>query len=357
MNQYLIKRKNRFYVRVAVPRPLWSIVGRREIQRTTGTGDLKLAERLKHSIIARIRDDIHSLACSDPSSPSWLDRQALGLRRAVSRGDIDSQLASDIISDLRDRSPAPDDQKVHATRLAVEQDYLPLAELIDRYLAERQPHVTASTLHKKRAELQALAQWLPADSQLTDIDRKVAGRFLTEVLQPSGRSLSTQKIAVGVLSAFINYCIRRGMYEKSNPWSGLAEDFKGIDVTLVEANRSYTSCFFFNRYVGGLRTLDSVTHDYRKLSSAFGIYTIHAEAVGAALTGGAPKPGKLENICYFLAARDHGLMTGGTYRTKDGKIAGVTGSISQVGEDDPTRKTTADQGDAWYDTVIREMFG
>ena len=137
----------------------------------------------------------------------------------------------------------------------------------------------------------------------------------------------------------------------------LAEDFKDIDVTLVEANRSYTSCFFFNRYVGGLRTLDSVTHDYRKLSSAFGIYTIHAEAVGAALTGGAPKPGKLENICYFLAARDHGLMTGGTYRTKDGKIAGVTGSISQVGEDDPTRKTTADQGDAWYDTVIREMFG
>ncbi|MCH7935823.1 MAG: FCSD flavin-binding domain-containing protein [Proteobacteria bacterium] len=82
-----------------------------------------------------------------------------------------------------------------------------------------------------------------------------------------------------------------------------------------------------------------------------------ADAVGAALTGGAPKPGKLENICYFLAARDHGLKTGGTYQAKDGKLAGVTGFISQVGEDDVTRKATADEGDAWYKAVTKEMFG
>lgn len=373
----------------------------------------------------------------------------------------------------------------------------------------------------------------------------------------------------------------------------LAENFKGINVTLIEANRSYTSCFFFNRYVGGLRSLDSVTHDYRKLSSSFGIDTIHAEAagidaarktvalkggdtlsydrlvvapgidfkdglidgydetvaetlthaykadrqiavlkrqleamkdgglfvitapqrpyrcppapyeraslaayylkvvkprskilildakdefpmseamtevwdrfypgmiewvpaefggrlraveaktrtlitdgekfiadvanvipdqqagriaqstgladktgwcpinpktfesalvagvhvvgdaidpgdmpksaysansqarvcadaIGAALTGRTPGPPRLDNTCFFLAARDHGLKTGGTYQAKDGKLAGVTGFISQVGEDDPTRKATADEGDAWYDAVTREMFG
>ncbi len=40
-----------------------------------------------------------------------------------------------------------------------------------------------------------------------------------------------------------------------------------IDVTLIEPNRLYTTCFFSNLYLGGLRTLDSITHSYEGLTS------------------------------------------------------------------------------------------
>ena len=38
-----------------------------------------------------------------------------------------------------------------------------------------------------------------------------------------------------------------------------------IDVTLVEPQKSYIACFFSNLYVGGFRTLASITHSYDRL--------------------------------------------------------------------------------------------
>ncbi|MDX2288117.1 MAG: NAD(P)/FAD-dependent oxidoreductase [Hyphomicrobiaceae bacterium] len=40
-----------------------------------------------------------------------------------------------------------------------------------------------------------------------------------------------------------------------------------IDVTLIEANAQYTTCFFSNLYLGGFRTFESLVHDYAGLTS------------------------------------------------------------------------------------------
>ena len=82
-----------------------------------------------------------------------------------------------------------------------------------------------------------------------------------------------------------------------------------------------------------------------------------AQAVGRALTGAKGKPAGLTNTCFFLAARGHGLKVGGTYEPGAGRIKGVTGFASQPGEDDDLRRATAAEGDAWFATVTREMFG
>ena len=46
----------------------------------------------------------------------------------------------------------------------------------------------------------------------------------------------------------------------------VARDSGGaIDVTLIEPQRNFTTCFFSNLYVGGFRTFESITHTYDKL--------------------------------------------------------------------------------------------
>ncbi len=59
----------------------------------------------------------------------------------------------------------------------------------------------------------------------------------------------------------------------------IAKDSAGaIDVTLIEQNSRYTTCFFSNLYLGGFRDLDSITHGYEKLSSGYGIAVVNARA-------------------------------------------------------------------------------
>lgn len=69
------------------------------------------------------------------------------------------------------------------------------------------------------------------------------------------------------------------------------------DVTLVEPKHQYTTCFFSNLYLAGVRSLESLTHDYETLPRAYGIKVIHDSAtvidpVGktVAIAGGAKLP-------------------------------------------------------------------
>ncbi|MBI1384612.1 MAG: NAD(P)/FAD-dependent oxidoreductase [Rhizobiales bacterium] len=59
----------------------------------------------------------------------------------------------------------------------------------------------------------------------------------------------------------------------------LAKDSKGaLDVTLVTPEPQFTTCFFSNLYLGGYRTFESITHDYKTLEGTFGIKVVHAMA-------------------------------------------------------------------------------
>lgn len=48
-----------------------------------------------------------------------------------------------------------------------------------------------------------------------------------------------------------------------------------LNVTLVEANRQYTTCPGSNWVLGGLRTMDDITHDYNSLASQYDIKVVH----------------------------------------------------------------------------------
>ncbi|MCR8726197.1 NAD(P)/FAD-dependent oxidoreductase [Frigidibacter sp. ROC022] len=69
-----------------------------------------------------------------------------------------------------------------------------------------------------------------------------------------------------------------------------------LDVTLVEPNPIYTTCFFSNHYIGGLRSLDSLQHGYGGLAAA-GVTLVPDRAIGVdrlartvTLAGGAVLP-------------------------------------------------------------------
>ena len=58
----------------------------------------------------------------------------------------------------------------------------------------------------------------------------------------------------------------------------LAKESNGaLDVTLIEPQKTFTTCFFSNLYVGGFRDYKSLTHNYEKVKKA-GVKVVHAMA-------------------------------------------------------------------------------
>ena len=58
----------------------------------------------------------------------------------------------------------------------------------------------------------------------------------------------------------------------------LATSDAKLEVTLVEPKQRYTTCFFSNLYLAGVRSLETLTHDYQTLAQAYGIKVIHDAA-------------------------------------------------------------------------------
>ena len=47
-----------------------------------------------------------------------------------------------------------------------------------------------------------------------------------------------------------------------------------VDVTLITASDTYSTCFFSNLYLGDVRSFESITHNYDKLASDYGINVV-----------------------------------------------------------------------------------
>jgi NADPH-dependent 2,4-dienoyl-CoA reductase/sulfur reductase-like enzyme len=77
----------------------------------------------------------------------------------------------------------------------------------------------------------------------------------------------------------------------------LAMNDKPLDVTLVEPKQRFTTCFFSNLYLAGLRSFESLTHGYDTLAGRYGVRVIHDRAAAidpvaktVRLTGGGSLP-------------------------------------------------------------------
>jgi sulfide dehydrogenase [flavocytochrome c] flavoprotein chain len=94
-------------------------------------------------------------------------------------------------------------------------------------------------------------------------------------------------VGVGAASAKVSFASGGGKVVVIGGGAGgatvaryLKKDAPELDITLVEVQKQYTTCFYSNLYLGGYRTLDSITHSYSKLSDEYGVNVVHALATG-----------------------------------------------------------------------------
>jgi NADPH-dependent 2,4-dienoyl-CoA reductase/sulfur reductase-like enzyme len=75
------------------------------------------------------------------------------------------------------------------------------------------------------------------------------------------------------------------------------------------------------------------------------------------LTKSMTYPARYTNTCWSLIETDDAVKVGGSYESKDGKIAAVETFISKTGEPAALRKQTQEENMGWYAGISADMFG
>ena len=84
---------------------------------------------------------------------------------------------------------------------------------------------------------------------------------------------------------------------------------------------------------------------------------VAAMNVRAELTGARAFPARYANTCWSLIAPDDTVKVGGSYASKDGKIAAVQTFVSKNGETQAMRKEQQGENMGWYAGITNDMFG
>ena len=66
---------------------------------------------------------------------------------------------------------------------------------------------------------------------------------------------------------------------------------------------------------------------------------------------------RLRNTCWSLVATDDAVKVGASYKVEADKTTSFDGFVSKNGEDSALRSQTRVEAEAWYNSIVADVFG
>ena len=221
LGSHLEWHRGQIRVVVAVPRGLQSALGKTKLKAALGTDSPARAEALKWTVIGQLKGQI--AAAEQPGDK--LTAEALSWRPMLANdaGDTATMLLSDRADELEE---AHGWEAAKAFYDVATGEATPLTSLLDTYLSEADMKVRSKS--EARLALRRLETWLEAGgglARIESVDRKTAGRFISEQLA-TRLAKNTVNKHLSFLSGYWRWLEKRG-HAQDNPW--LRQAFKTPD--------------------------------------------------------------------------------------------------------------------------------
>ncbi|TLU71252.1 tyrosine-type recombinase/integrase [Lichenicoccus roseus] len=282
--QFLVQRRQGWYVRIAVPPALRAAVGKQHLLRSLATRSLAVAKARRWKVVADLKALLEEARRGKDGDP--VASEALGWREALetaqqddSGGDDEGEDRADLIRSLmQDRS-----EQLHARDAAKGRLFdglatgsaTPLKLHLATWLIEggkRGPFATKTRVEHERA-VEELAAWMAAarvTQTLEAVDRRTAGRFVSEHLIPSKRADTTIAKLLSGLSSYWSWLDKRGLgprHERS-PWSGQSRHRRVDNGTGAGPRRAFTDAELKALLIGPATT---VIADFVRVAALSGL--------------------------------------------------------------------------------------
>ena len=221
MTQNLIRRGHSWSVRYIIPTELRSIVGKKEIVRSLGTRDLDEARKLRHSALAQIVAEVDFLVF--PEKTLLCEAKAVAQEIATSPyPDIIESLAADRAEDI---------ERLHGEEAAGQyvdvalNGSMPVSEAGEQWLKSQEGNVTRGTIDGRRRVIKQFTDDI-GDLSISAVTPRVATKWLSDYLEPSGRSPKTLGRYIGAMDLLWRWSRRREWCEGLSPFDGLTSELK-----------------------------------------------------------------------------------------------------------------------------------
>ena len=267
--RYLQQRRQTWFVVVEVPPSLRAKLGRR-VKRTLRTRDVNVARARRWRVVADIQAQFEAARRGVKGDPLRLE--ALALREALTEEtrradraedgiDWDDPEAPSIYENTRTDNLLRDQIGERAMEIGRQQgsgvaqtffgiavgDITPLETYVEDWLREggMKGSLTERTKFEHRRAVRDLVGWLAKQhlgASIEVVTRRVAGRFVSEYLLPSGRHPRTISKTISTLSSYWKWLRRRGYVadEGRNPWAEQAPSRSSGASSNSEEERDFT---------------------------------------------------------------------------------------------------------------------
>lgn len=219
--QYLQKHGNQWRVRVKVPTQLVPIIGRTKLIHPLHTDSLKEANERKWTVVAAFKAQIaeaqKALATRDPLTAEALQHRLHILHGSTPPVPLEQRHVERFGPTDTDRDVT--DEELSFLEVATSAS-TPLDYHLDAF-ADHKAYALKSRGDLKRA-VQLLTDWLKTQHHPTnveDIDRKLAGRFIDKALS-SGRGSKKASAYLGFLREYWTWLIDQHDLAEESPWEG-----------------------------------------------------------------------------------------------------------------------------------------
>lgn len=247
MADHLKLRGSIYYVQKRVPDDVRTAVGSKMLERSLRTGVKAKAQQAKLAVLLEWQDWFASIRAGGDATirtPAELHRYAVRLRQEVEAGslrqfDAEETIAS-IVDNMADSATDHDAQQIVRARQALRGHLGPtLGDEVGKFLQERGRDLRQQTVDDLRRRLGDFTRWAGESLEVTAVDRKLAGRYVAEVVQARPVSPSTRVKEVSALRTFYGHLLVRGVVE-SNPFDKITGSVKKSKRGQQAARRAWT---------------------------------------------------------------------------------------------------------------------
>lgn len=220
LGSHLEWHKGKIRVTLGVPKALQNVLNKTRIKRSLNTDSPATAERIKHGVIQQLKDELSAAANAANVGGADHLQDGLGWREALeSVGSRDREALTFLVTDRAEEIEARDGyRKAQEFAQVAFGTLTPITVMLEPYLREKD--MKERSKGDARRAVAAYVQWAEesgAPLSVEAVDRKIAGRFVSERLLAQMEKKTAQKY-LSFLSGYWTWLEVKG-YAKDVPWT------------------------------------------------------------------------------------------------------------------------------------------